>query len=217
MAVLGCCAGYWALTGLDTNKGPSIDVFWTRLHRTWAIGRVVCIHIRWRLQVTGVTLPTGPRARTAVPRVGIRWRSGVVLQMLRSLWSGRDQLGTGWRWHWATRGRRRFVQVFAWAGMARIVPAARRVVLGKLGIKVCRRVRVGVVHLRRVLTVGWCRVVVGRQVRRWTVHLDRTGVQVRWTGRTVTTVGLRSGRQIAGCQQHIAVGTVRGRRGRRLR
>lgn len=77
--------------------------------------------------------------------------------------------------------------------MTRVVPAARRVVLGKLGVEVCRRVRVGVVHLRRVLAVGWCRVVVGRQVRRWTVHLDRTGVQVRWTGRTVTTVGLRPG------------------------
>lgn len=200
MAVLGCCAGYWALTGLDTNKGPSIDVFWTRLHRTGAIGRVVSIHIRWRLQVTGVTLPTGPRTRAAVPRVGIRWRSGVVLQMLRSLRSGRDQLGTGWRRHGATRSRRRlFVQVFTRAGMTRVVPAARRVVLGKLGIEVCRRVRVGVVHLRRVLAVGWCRVVVGRQVRRWTVHLDRTGVQVRWTGRTVTTVGLRPGRQIASC------------------
>lgn len=190
MAVLVCCAGYWALTGLDTNKGPSIDVFWTRLHRTRAIGRVVCIHIRWRLQVTGVTLPTGPRARTSVPRIGIRRWSGVVLQMLGTLRSGRNQLGTGrWR-HWPTRGRRRlFVQVFAWAGMARVVPAARRVVLGKLGIEVCRRVRVGVVHLRRVLAIGWCRVVVGRQVRRWTVHLDRTGVQVRRTGRTVTTVG----------------------------
>lgn len=191
MAVLGCCAGYWALTGLDTNKGPSIDVFWTRLHRTRTIGRVVCIHIRWRLQVTGVTLPTGSRTRTTVPRIGIRRWSRIVFQMLGSLRSGRDQLGTGWWRHWTTCGRGRlFVEVFAWAGMSRVVPSARWIVLGKLWIEVCRWIRVSIVHLRRVLAVGWCRVVVGRQVRRWTVHLDRTGIQVRWTGRTVTTVGL---------------------------
>lgn len=200
MAVLGCCAGYWALTGLDTNKGPSIDVFWTRLHRTRAIGRVVSIHIRWRLQVTGVTLPTGPRARTTVARIRIRRWAGIVLQMLRALRSGWDQLCAGRRWQGTTRGRwRLFVQVFARTGMSRVVPAAGGVVLGKLWIEMCRWVRMGVVHLRRILTVGWCRVVIGRQVRRWTVHLDRTGVQVWWTGRTVTTVGLRSGRQIAAC------------------
>lgn len=200
MAVLGCCAGYWALTGLDTNKGPSIDVFWTRLHRTRAIGRVVCIHIRWRLQVTRVTLPTGPGTRTTVAWIRIRRWSRIVFQMLGTLWSGRNQLGTGWWWHWATRGRwRLFVQVLARTWMARIVAAARWVVLGKLGVEVCRRVRMGVVHLRRVLAVGWGRVVVGRQVRRWTVHLDRTGVYARWTGRAVTTEGLRSRRQIASC------------------
>lgn len=155
-------------------------------------------HIRWRLQVTRVTLPTGPGTRTTVAWIRVRRWSRIVFQMLGTLWSGRNQLGTGWWWHWATRGRwRLFVQVLARTWMARIVAAARWVVLGKLGVEVCRRVRMGVVHLRRVLAVGWCRVVVGRQVRRWTVHLDRTGVYARWTGRAVTTEGLRSRRQIA--------------------
>lgn len=200
MAVLGCCAGYWALTGLDTNKGPSIDVFWTRLHRTRTIRRVVCIHIRWRLQVTWVTLPTGPRTWTTVAWVRIRRVPRVVFQMLGTLRSGRYQLGTGWWWHWAARGGwRLFVQVFTRTRVTRIVAATRWIVLGKLGIEVCRRVRMGVVHLRGVLAVGWRRVVIGRQVRRRTVHLDRTGVKARWTGRTVTTEGLRSRRQIASC------------------
>lgn len=193
MAVLLVCAGYWALTGLDTNKGPSIDVFWTRLHRARTVAGVVSIHIRR----AGVTLPTGSRPRTAVPRIRIRRWTGIVLQVLGALRSCRNQLCTGRRWQRTTRGRRRlFVQVFTRTG---IVPAALVVVLGKLGIEVRRWIRMGVVHLRRILTVGRCRVVVGRQVRRWTVHLDRTGVQVRWTGRTVTTVGLRSGRQVAAC------------------
>uniref|UniRef100_A0A8D8GYA8 (northern house mosquito) hypothetical protein n=1 Tax=Culex pipiens TaxID=7175 RepID=A0A8D8GYA8_CULPI len=84
----GCSGGYWALTGFDTNKGPSIDVFWTRLHRTRTVGRVVSIHIR----VTRVALPTGPGPRTSVPRVRIRLRTGIVLEVLRGRtlgWPGR--------------------------------------------------------------------------------------------------------------------------------
>lgn len=196
----GCSSGgYWALTGFDTNKGPSIDVFWTRLHRTRTIGRVVCIHVRW----TRVALPTGPGARTPVSRVRIGWRPGVVLQVLRRTLgrSGRNELGSGRRWHGTSgRGwgwRRLLVHVFRRAGHAgwcRVVPSAR-VVLGKLWIEVGRRwVRVGVVHLRRVLAVGRGRVVVWRQVWWRTVHLDGPRVQVRGTGGAVPVSGSGGGR-----------------------